>query len=206
VGTTMQSNFIEKSRIETKEFFRRENVISESREEFLLDGGKYRVVKNCFRQTKIDCNWISSEVEVFDRKGNLIKSVLIDDSSFFHHFLMSKGNDYLIFSEVLCGGYSVLNLNTGELAGFCDGQDGFICTSFYPSSNTDKLAVSGCWWGTPYYVLVFNIQNIELLPWAILKEIALEDSEELELQWHGDELHIFSKVNERISFSRKFDV
>lgn len=130
-------------------------------------------------------NWQVSKIEVIDHENNLVSSFLIDDGRFFHHWIIAGEKEYLLFAENLCGGNSVLDLKTREVLGYSDGTDGFISTDYYPSPDLKQLAIVGCYWACPYEVQVFDISNIELLPWPMILETELKDGEN-DVVWLDD--------------------
>ena len=199
-------NVINKLREETLYYFSRNNKIIEGRTDYVSEDNKYHIVKNVFRQTKPGTNWNVAEIEIFDSKNLLISTLLIDDAYFFHKWMKINNIQYLLFAERLCGGNSILNLNTGSMQSFADGTDGFICVEYFPSLDNKFLAVSGCFWGSPNSVMVYDIANAENLPWPVLTEIDLDGLECSDLTWDGSSLVIYKNVNDVKSVSRKLEI
>ena len=73
----------------------------------------------------------------------------------------SDGNKYLLFSIDLYG-YSVLNLKTLECINYIpsesylDNKETFIWCDVNYNINSNLLVVSGCYWGTPYSLIVLD--------------------------------------------------
>ena len=101
------------------------------------------------------------------------KEILLDDDNSFFDFVRIHESEYLLFSEVLCGGNSVLDLQTGELHSYSDGTDGFISAEYSISPDCNFLAVFGCYWAGEFFVRVFDITNLIQLPWPIAKDLNL---------------------------------
>lgn len=158
-------------------------------EEFISPNGQYAIRQTVYQQTFV------SKIEVFDREKNLVSSLLIDDDHFFHHWILTGDKEYLLYAENMCGGNSVLNLKTGEIHSYSDGTDGFICATYYPSPDLTRLAVTGCYWACPYSVRIFDISDIESLPWPMLLEVShKQDYEE-----NGDEVSWFDEKAIRLT-------
>ncbi len=187
----MSQNHIEAVRKDIHDAFSEQGRVPGA-EEFVSPDGRYRVKKTDYRQTG-GLNWIVSRIEVFDAGNHPIASFMIDDSHFFHHWILADDREYLLFSENMCGGNSVLNLTTGALQGYADGTDGFISTAYYPSPDLKHMAIVGCGWGSPYFILVFDTSDIESLPWPMVLEIDLGDDEDEEIAWADDHTIRISK-------------
>lgn len=73
----------------------------------------------------------------------------------------SDGNKYLVFDEDLYG-YSVLNLKTLECVHYIpseshlDNKETFIWCDVNYNINNNLLVVSGCYWATPYTLIVVD--------------------------------------------------
>lgn len=113
------------------------------------------------------------------------KAILLDDDNSFLKFIRIHDSEYLLFSEVLCGGNSVLDLKTGDLYSYSDGTDGFIGTEYLISPDFNFLAVFGCYWAGEYFIRVFDVSNITQLPWPISRDVNLIENGEIKLEWVG---------------------
>ena len=202
----MTGNVIENLRNETIKYFSRSNKIHGQSEEFFSNNNKYRILKTVFKQDKADVNWFVAELEVFNSSNQLISTLILDDSDFFHAWIEKEDVNYLVFAERLCGGNSVLNLNSISLSSFADGTDGFICTEYYPSSDNKLLAAVGCYWGGPYFVMVYDISAIETLPWPVIAEINLDDDEDTKVYWNSEDIVIYKIVNNIKTLSREVQI
>ena len=184
-------NHIDEDREKICKYFTENNYIKDSKEEISSPINKCRIVKKEYKQSKEDLNWIASKIEIYDENGALRKTILIDNEHFFYKFIEIGQTEFLLFSEVLCGGNCVLNLNNFELFGFSDGTDGFICAEYYASPDKKRLAALGCFWAGLYFVKIFDITEIENLPWPCVQEIHLKEDGEIQLKWISErELHI----------------
>ena len=121
----------------------------------------------------IGINKYSAKIGAYNYKGAkcclykgdiLCKDWYCFNSDAFYHLLRHKnGREYLIFRQDLYG-YSVLDIENGELMQFfpeCSlfGMETFIWTQVDYSSETDTLAVSGCYWACPYSVQLFSFEE-----------------------------------------------
>ncbi len=176
-------NHIEEVRQRIRAVFSEQNVIPGASSEFISPNEKYEVRQQVYKQAFDELSWNVSRITVLDSKSNLIISLLIDDDSFFHHWILTNAGEYLLCAENLCGGNSVLNLENGNITSFSDGTDGFIFAGYHPSPDLTHMAILGCFWGGPYCVRVFDISNIELLPWPMILEIQLKDEEREDVIW-----------------------
>ncbi len=192
-------NHIEEIRRQLIEAFSDKNLVHGEGEEFVSPEGKYRIKQHLYKQPVVEsakereerqalerrynvpvgrCDYrLYSRIEVFDSASNLIASFFIDDADFFHHWILAGEKEYLLFAECLCGGNSVLNLKTREIQGYSDGTDGFMSAGYYPSPDLQHLAILGCYWACPYEVQLFDISNIESLPWPMILETELKGGE-----------------------------
>jgi hypothetical protein len=107
--------------------------------------------------------------------GEEVATVKRNDSRCFYAWVSRDGHDYLLFPEDL-EGQTVIDLTTGEVAGFSSPDDEFIWCEFYPSPDRTKLAVLGCYWACPYLIMVYDFQNPLNLPLPKLAEFVLPDS------------------------------
>lgn len=100
-----------------------------------------------------------------DSKGKTINTwKSIDDSATFYEMINHKnGDNYFIFRQDLYG-FSILDLKTNEIMQFLPQKaleevETFIWTDVDYNPLTNVLAVSGCYWASPYSVQIFNFDN-----------------------------------------------
>jgi len=48
---------------------------------------------------------------------------------------------------------------------------------FYPSPGRDKIAIVGCYWANPYFVVIYDFQNPTQLPLKRIIEILLSGND-----------------------------
>lgn len=176
-------NHINDVRKRIRAAFSEQNIVDDAGQEFVSPNGRYRIKQTVFQQSVDKWNWRVSRIEVFDRDGNLVSSFLIDDDNFFHLWILAGENEYLLYAENMCGGNSVLNLKTREIQSYSDGTDGFIFADYLPSPDLSRMAIVGCVWAHPYEVRVFDISNIESLPWPMVLKTELEEEESEDVIW-----------------------
>lgn len=87
-----------------------------------------------------------------------------------------NGYHYMVFTTGLYG-YSVLNLDTKTVKHFIpkeslDEGEAFIWVAGYYNSTENLLVVDGCYWASPYSVIVVDFSNPEALP---LNEIEMSN-------------------------------
>ena len=75
--------------------------------------------------------------------------------------------DYFLCPDTLAG-QAVVDLATGSLRAFDPGPDGFIWTDVFPSSDSTRLAVFGCYWACPYEVVAYDFRDPLNLPLTAL--------------------------------------
>ena len=86
-----------------------------------------------------------------------------------------NGNEYLLCGEDYQG-YSIVNLTNGKYltyfpqAGHKGG--GFCWTKVYPSPDNFVLAVDGCYWASPYDLVMFDFRNPDELPYKEMTRIS----------------------------------
>jgi hypothetical protein len=181
----MEPNEIDSVRAEIQRYFSESSLIDQEMEIELAPDGMHAIRKHYYKQSKPGTNWTVAKIEIVDQQEQRIASVILDDARFFHLWASIKGTAYLFFAENLCGGNSLLNLETKALLSYADGTDGFICADYQPSPSQDLMASMGCYWACPYVIRIFDIRNVETLPWPVVQDIELLD-EETEIRWVGD--------------------
>ena len=187
------TNHIEKNRAAIRKHHMEENYIQDSEEIIFSPNQKWRIMKRAYKQNIEEYNWIISKLEIHDDHDKLRQTIFIDHQQFLHKFISLSNTDYLIFSEVLCGGNSTLNLDSFELFSFSDGSNGFICAEYYFSPDQQRLAAFGCFWACPYFIKIFDTTNIECLPWPCVDEIHLKEDGEINVEWLADREILFKE-------------
>lgn len=118
--------------------------------------------------------------------GLQIATIKQDDSRFCHGWASRAGHDYLLCSERLIGGQSVIDLMTGEVAGFSSSDEEFIWTQFHASPSGNKLAVIGCYWACPYQAMIYDFREPLRLPLPKLAELRPPNSSVESATWIDD--------------------
>lgn len=149
-------------RIEIDKYFVPENEPPNSIE-YLSVNGEYKLIVSTF-VTKPG-SWNYTQGKVF-KTGSHNPIAVINRN--YHKFLFSwmlehaNGHDYLITGEdYQC--QTIIELDTGKRA---DNYNSTFCwTGIHPSIEGKLLAVSGCFWGAPYDIKVFDFSNPLHIPW-----------------------------------------
>lgn len=137
----------------------------------------------------------SAQLEILNAKTGQQLQLLYSNDTCFHSWVTKNGIEYLICAEDLCGGQTIIDLTNNKLSSFTLGKpEGFIWTSHYLSPKENLLAVVGCGWGSPYFVVVYKFDNPMNLP---LQEV-------YELEWEGQGVNEFIEWVDNNSFKLQF--
>ena len=182
-------NHISEIREEIKKFFDSLNYISDSKEISISPSGHFRLETSSFRQTKPNCNWDVTKVELYNNSSNeIIFDFFSNHGKLFYSWIESNDVEYLICPEDIYGGETVVNLSNKVFSSWSANIDGFISTEFYLSPNGRILATIGCYWACPYAIKLFDFGNPMNLPLREIKEIELLEVDELTLLgWTDDQ-------------------
>jgi hypothetical protein len=179
-------NHIERRRAEMQNDFATKNFTATIREEFISPTNHFKAVASYFSSKTI--NYELTRVEVYNQlKEKLLFSFFTNEGTFFHGWLQANNTEYLVCAEDVFGGQTIINLSKEQLASYSPGEDGFISTEYSLSPNGKTLAVTGCGWGSPYFIKLFNFSNPMLLPLPELGEIALRGNDEIITGWADNE-------------------
>jgi hypothetical protein len=177
-------NHIDEIRADIKAYFDSSNFIEGIVETNTSPSGRNRLDTSVFTQTKPNCNWSVTKVEIFDNSLNEISfSFFCNDDSFFYSWLTIGDTEYFICAEDVFGGQTVIDLTNKKMSSYSPNKDGFIWTDFHLSPNGKILATIGCYWACPYVIKLFDFTNPSNLPLTELKEIELLDNDEIILGW-----------------------
>jgi len=172
----MNTNQIEKIRAEVREYFDVGGAIADSSETHISPSGHYRLATQTFKQKRPDRNWEVTRVEVFEIANGLrLYEFIATYNRFFFTWMTVGGNEMLICAEDLFGGQTVIDLVNRRMSSYSPDMDGFIWTEHFLSPDEKHLAVSGCIWGAPYWVNVYDFSSPHELPLPLVKEIGIDD-------------------------------
>jgi hypothetical protein len=118
--------------------------------------------------------------------------------SFWHKWVRHQdGNEYLLCGEDYQG-YTVVNLEEGAVKSYFphEGYEGrgFCWAAVYPSPDCQVLAVDGCYWGGPYYLVLYDFSDPSKLPY---REIARFEELEKVAGWEDKNTIVFACEVER---------
>jgi hypothetical protein len=170
-------NQMSEKRAEIEKFFNADLVIpgehvtnKSASKNYLLDVDVY-AVNDPHR------NWNISVATLTDLRTNeIVAQIKRNDDCFFYAWLDCDETEYLICSEDL-EGQTVIDLTHRRVVSYCSDDDLFIWTKFYPSPARDKIAIVGCYWASPYFVVVYDFQNPTQLPLKRIIEIPLSGND-----------------------------
>jgi hypothetical protein len=181
-------NKIEDIRAEIKTYFDPSNLIEDSAETNISPSGNYRLDTSSFGQTKPNCNWDVTKVEIFDEKLNeMVFSFFCNDGNFFYSWLNRAGTEYFICAEDIFGGQTIIDLTNRKMESYSPNEDGFIWTGFHLSPDGKYLATIGCYWACSYVIKIFDFTSPLNLPLTEIKEIDLLGNDEIILGWADNE-------------------
>lgn len=119
-----------------------------------------------------------SKVEIYDQiSSEKFFNFLVNDSQCFHGWVTSNSIDYLICAEDIFGGQTVIDLTNRKMSSYSPDEDGFIWKDFHLSPDGKILATIGCYWGSQYFIKLFDFSDPLSLPLSCIKEITLLDNE-----------------------------
>ena len=106
------------------------------------------------------------------RNGDIvIAEVVRNYSSFpFKLFKHINGNRYMVCGEDYQG-YTLVNIETGEIKSYVSGTLGAMCLVNFDDYDNTHLYVEGCPWGGDFYDIIYDVSDIENLPWTVLSTI-----------------------------------
>jgi hypothetical protein len=117
---------------------------------------------------------------VFQTDGNQKLSEFIrNDDSVFHGWLNVNNKNYLLLSEDLQG-KSIFDLTERRFYSYSFKEEEFIWCEYYPSPNSQKLAIVGCYWACPYEIVVFDTSNPLNFPY---NELYRHYDEQEKIEW-----------------------
>ena len=96
--------------------------------------------------------------------GEVVAVLVREDSGPGDAWVIRPDGDYLFYPEVQ-DGQSVVDLRTGEVAGYHPDRDGdFIMTRVVPSPDGTRLAAEGCYWACSYDTAIYDFREPMKLP------------------------------------------
>jgi hypothetical protein len=166
-------NQIIQVRAEIEHYFNPKLIIPEEHNSEDSPSGNYSLELDVYAVDDPNRNWRIAVAEISDRRtGEVVARVKCNDDRFFHGWIERDGTEYLICAEDL-EGQTVIDLTHRQVEGYSDSEDKFIWTEFHLSPDKSKLAISGCYWGAPYLVVVYNFSEPLRLPLERVKEVGL---------------------------------
>jgi hypothetical protein len=193
-----QVNQIEEKRKEINKYFDPNLKIKDSEQVLLSPTNKYRIETAEFHQKKSNLNWDVTKVDIFDNDSNdKLFSLIINHDLFSHIWLTKNDLEYLVCSEDIYGGQTVIELTSRKLSSYSPGSNGFIATDYYLSPDKNVLAVQGCIWGGPYYLKIFRFDDPLDLPLQAIAEVDIPKGCNENIKWLDNEtLKFQTKENE----------
>ncbi len=158
-------NKIEFIRTESLRYLGESQKVVDSFTTIISPDNMYKVETREFILHKTEFNWSATQIKLVDISGlNQPISFVVNEGAFFHSWVDSGPVKYLLCSEDLCGGQTVVDLTNWKLSSYSENNDGFIWTKHLLSPDKKKLAVFGCGWGSPFFIMVYDFTNPMKLP------------------------------------------
>jgi hypothetical protein len=175
-------NYIEKIRAGIKKDFDDQTFQKGDFEVYMSPSNKFRLATTNFWLK--GPNWDLTKVEVYNQDANeKLFDFFVNDSRFFHGWVIKNNTDYLICAEDIFGGQTVIDLTNHKMVGYSPNEDGFIWTDFHLSPDGKTLETIGCYWAYPYVVKLFDFTDPMTLPLTEIKEIQLLQNNEIITCW-----------------------
>lgn len=175
-------NHINTFRVELKKDFDEKPFIKEGIETYYSPSNKYRLDTTKYNLTTP--NWGIIKVELYQHASNeKMQEFIINDDHFAHGWFTINSIDYLICSENIFGGQTIIDLTNNIINSYSPKEEGFIWTDFYLSPNGKNLATIGCFWACPYVIKIYDFSTPLSLPLTEIKEIPLLENSEIIYTW-----------------------
>ena len=149
-----------------------EEFLADSNEHIFSDS-RWRVICKDYVDKVAPLALNGKAIEVYNNKNKLIfEQKCYDDRQFLSYILHANGMEYLFFGLDLYG-YSIFNLTTRTAYHYVPedvlvgGGETFIWTNVV-YSETDKIAVEGCFWACNHEFEIYDFSEPEKLPYKRL--------------------------------------
>lgn len=175
-------NYIDQLRGETNKVFTENTFQKGDHDSHLSPSGHYRLeATNYFLKNTV---WDLTKMEIYHQESDeLLFDFFVNESRFFFGWLTADETEYVVCAEDIFGGQTVVDLTNRKMSSYSPNEDGFIWTSFYLSPDSKLLATIGCYWGSQYFIKVFDFSNPMELPLPEIAEIELLDNDEVIQGW-----------------------
>ena len=196
-------NYIEKIRADIKKDFNEQTFQKGDFEMFISPSTKFRLDTTNFCSK--EPNWDLTKVEIYNQNTNQkLLAFFVNESRFFHGWLTKQNIEYLVCTEDIFGGQTIVDLTNQKIVGYSPNEDGFIWTDFHLSPDGNTLATIGCYWACSYVIKLFDFTNPMNLPLTELKEIRLLQNNEIITCWLDTET-IQLSFSESQTVRKKFE-
>ncbi len=188
----MNSNLIDEIRTDIAKYFDINALIPNTEAIYFSPNKKYFFKSNDYCQTDIKRNWTVSKIEVFQSTPEeKIFEFIRNDNLIFHGWLSIENISYLLLSEDF-EGQSILDLSNRKFYSYSFKEEKFIWCEFYPSPDSKKLSIIGCYWACPSEIIVFDTSEPTRLPF---KELYRQDYFHEKLEWIDNTILKISKID-----------
>jgi len=174
------TNLIQNIRADIAEHFDDNSLLPNTEETHFSPNKKYFFRSNYYLQTDKNRNWTVSKIEIFEAESEKkLFEFIRNDDSLFHGWLTIDNKNYLLLSEDI-EGKSIFELEDRKFYSYSYEDDKFIWCEYYPSPDSKKLAIIGCYWACPYEIVVFDTTNPTTFPY---RELYRQDTFKEKLEW-----------------------
>jgi hypothetical protein len=175
-------NHIDKHRTEIADAFDESTFQKGEQDSFVSPSSNFRLeTTNYFQRNS---TWDLTKMEIYhEESGELLFDFFVNESQYFFEWLTVSETEYLICAEDIFGGQTVVDLTNRKMSSYSPNEDGFIWTDFHLSPDSKWLATIGCYWGSQYFIKIFDFSNPMELPLPEIREIELLDNDEVIQCW-----------------------
>ena len=180
-------------RKEIESFFKKSQIVENSKEEFLSPSNKYILSVEYYKTGKNTWEYSRGIVRATENE-EIIADIKRNYSNFWHAWCKHQNeNEYLLCGEDYQG-QTVVNLTARKTTNYFPESGnkgvGFCWVNAYPSPDSKILAVDGCVWACPYEIVLYDFSDPDSLPY---KELYRTDNPHEVDGWSENGIFTFSR-------------
>jgi len=155
----LSKNRIEEIRAENHAYFDENAMVPGTEEISYSPDNKYYFKANAYLQSDPKRSWRVSKIEIYENGSNeKIFEFIRNYDTIFHGWLNVDDHCYLLLSEDL-EGKSIYDLDNRKIYSYAVEDEQFIWASYYPSPDSKRLAIDGCYWACPSEIRIYDTSN-----------------------------------------------